>query len=248
MITLRMVAIAVAILVGIPITGVVADHLGSFPGGDPWQEAEAAVNATVRDIELVEPPARFDRIIDAGMPEQVVEGHTVFATIEIPVAINRSEWNVSVVGSISCDLDTRAEGEFFGGVPFPTRIEEGFVRCQVGEQVFLSPDPFMEPGHFSGSVTPFTPTSSWQAEAPNGELIDVHEYSFGVTRMLDDGTLQTERQYAWSVPLTTPWIHTNGKLKDWYCPIPEERLAEMGKTDFWAYHESDLPTYFWSAS
>lgn len=249
MITLRMVAIAAAILVGTPVLVVVADHLPSIPGGDPLQEARGTINATVDNITFFEPPPKYDRVMPSGMPEQLVEGHIVFATIEIPLAVNRSEWNVSIVGSVSCELREDVRGVFSqGGIPFPTEVGPGVVRCQVGEQIFVSPDPFMEPGHTNAAVTPFTFSGTSQAEAPNGEIIDVHEYFFDVTSLGDDGSVRTERMYAWSVPVLEPFLLPDGTVKNWYCPIPEARLSEMGQTDFWAYHESELPKQFWATT
>lgn len=248
MITLRMVAIAVAMLVGIPVAIVAADHMPDVPGGTV-HEAEAEARAMVTDIALIDPPDRYVRAENEFRPEQLVEGHIVFITIDLQRVLVEENFTFDIVGNVSCDFGASGEGEFFLGLPWPTDVDEGFVRCQAGDKIFVTPDPFIEGDDvgFGSTVTPFVPVSTSTAKAPNGETIDVEEYAFDVITYDAQGAATSKTYSAWSVPVLQPWTHTDGSTKSWFCPIPEDRLREMGVSMFNAYHESELPSEYWAS-
>lgn len=244
MITLRMIGIAVAILLGLPIATVLADHVPGHvqvPGGE-LVNAGAREAGRISDIVLIRPPPTYERTGNEFRPEQVVEGHIVFVTIDIQLVEKVSNFTFDIAGNISCELHSSGEGEFFGGiVPVPRQFDEFHEECEAAGVVFVTPDPFID----SQNADP--PTSAalqpngrtFQRQAPNGEWIEITEYEF--TKPETDWMGETtgmKTYYAWSVPTITPWTHDDGSTKKWFCPIPEDRLGEMGETHFTAFLES----------
>lgn len=241
MITLRMLAIASAILVSLPIGFALAHHAADHvlvPGGEVVNYGLEAA-AHVRDITLVEPPGNYDRVSPEKVSEQLVEGHTVFVTWDIQRVHNATPWSADVVGSIGCDPHVNVSGEYWGPDLFwPTRVDEAHVECWANGTVIVTPDPFydsddaqessMQP---TGRTIPFT--------TPTGQTGHATEYVYEAvsTDWLGESTSRT--LYAWSVPVLDPWLHSDGGTKSWYCPLPVDRLQEMGITTFTARFESD---------
>lgn len=235
MITLRMLWIAAAIVVGLPIGFGLADHaIGHFevPGGEVVNGGLEAA-AEVTDIVLLDTFTTYDRVAVHNWPEQLVEGHTVFVTLDIPIVPNVTNWTANIIGDISCATYTDVEGHYFMGLPIiPSRINQAHAECQAGGLVFVTPDPFYNSSntyggsfHLTGFEYPFT--------APNGQSGVAKEYAYDVVET-DPWTFQQKQStwYAWSVPVLEPWTHTDGSTKQWYCPIPVKRIDEMGVDHF----------------
>lgn len=243
MVTLRMVCIAVALLLGGPIAYALAVVPITVPGGEVVNFALDQA-ATVTDIDIIEPPRKLDRAVLHNAPEQLVEGHTVFLTITIPVTANVTNFTADIVGNVSCQTNSSIEGEFIGPgdiVPFPRRINELHEECHAAGRTFVTPDPFVNSSgqeivsamlQPNGNVVRYT--------APSGQLVDVTEYYYDVITIDWLGAQTSHHLYAWSAPVLDPWTHTDGRTMNWYCPIPDDRLAEMGIHEFSARHESEM--------
>lgn len=233
MITLRMLWIAVAILVGLPLGFGLADHaIGhiTVPGGEVVSLAGHTA-ATVTDIILADPPQTYKRAAVHNWPEQLVEGHTVYVQLLIPLIPDVENFSVDIIGDISCQHHVNASGPYFLGIPIPNRVHEAHVECRFGETVVVTPDPFydsnrtyqtsMEP---TGVEIPFV--------APNGIEGVATEYRYWSIEEDWLGVQTAHVRYAWAVPVMDPWVHEDGSLKRWYCPIPLARMEEMGVTHF----------------
>lgn len=251
MITLRMLAIAVAILVGLPISFALADHaIGhvTVPGGEVF-DTYAEVAAWVTDVELIEPPGTYDRAVRHNAPEQLVEGHTVFVTWDIPLVKNVTNWTANIIGNVECRHKADWEGVYWQGVvPVPTRVNEAHVECEAGETMIMTPDPFMDSSNAFGSsnfhFSPAAPTGQRiPFTAPNGRVAEAVEYEYVVTGIDWLGNEFTRTQYAWEVPILESWAHSDGRPRNWYCPIPEARLTEMGLSQFLVFHQRDAPEW-----
>lgn len=235
MITLRMLWIAVAIVAGLPIGLGLADHaIGHFevPGGEIVNGGLDAA-ATVTDIVLLEPIVTYDRVAVHNWPEQLVEGHTVFVTADIPVIPNISNWTADIAGDIRCETHTEAEGSFFQGLPIiPRRINEAHAECHAAGMVFVTPDPFYNSSNTYGGSMRLTGLE-YPFTAPSGQSGVAKEYAYDVVQT-DPWTLEQLQTtwYAWSVPILDPWTHTDGSTKRWFCPIPVARIDEMGVDHF----------------
>ncbi|HET6404548.1 MAG TPA: hypothetical protein VFH78_07865 [Candidatus Thermoplasmatota archaeon] len=239
-----MLGIAVAILVGLPIGLGLADHaIGHFavPGGE-LVNAGLEAAATVTDIVLLDTFTTYDRVAVHNAPEQLVEGHTVFVTLDTLLLPNITNWTADIVGNVECATHVNGEGSFFAGLPIiPRRINEAHVECKAAGIVFVTPDPFYNSSQSYSS--PMEPTGvEIPFVAPNGVRGVATEYSYNVVRV-DPWTLQqtSTTWYAWSVPLLEPWTHVDGSTKRWYCPIPVARIHEMDVTHFTGWVQDTPP-------
>lgn len=238
MITLRMLGIAVAILLGIPLAFGLAQLPIIVEGGEIVDASEDAAFA-VTDIVLADPPQTYDRAAVYDWPEQLVEGHTVFLQILIPLIPNESQFTVDILGDISCQLHANASGPYFLGVPFPNRIHESRVECHAGQTVFVTPNPFYDSDETTGSYSYHTQMEPTGDEipyvTPSGVAGIAREYTYTVISVDELGTATEKRVYAYSVKTVEPFLHTDGSVKRWYCPIPIARLEEMDVSHFDAY-------------
>lgn len=250
MITLRMLAIAAAILIGTPLTFALADHaIGhvTMPGGEAI-DADGRVGAIINDVALVDPPATYARAVRHNGPEQLVEGHTVFVTWDIPLIRQVQNWSADVVGYVECTDHVNVSGEKVLGLPiWPTEIHEAHVECAFGDTVVMTPDPFWDSADTTGSaysVSPAGPTGRrLPFDTPMGVPMEAieHEYLVYGTDWLGNDFARV--QYAWEVPIIESWTHTDGKPRNFYCPIPEEKLVEMGLEQFLVFHKADSPDW-----
>lgn len=240
MVTLRMVAVAVAILVGVPLLAA-ATHTPwhvIVQGGDVASaNAEAYLEAT--NVTLVEAFAHYDRMMVNDLPEQLVEGHTVFLTIEIPLIPNITNWTVDINGDVSCALNESTRGVHGPfGIPIPTRIDRARLECQAAGEVFATPDPFYDSENAfrsslqpTGNVYPFV--------APNGQPSYTEEYTFFTVRDDEFGDAITRIYYAYAAPILDPWVAPNGETKSWVIALPDERLREMDVTEWTVVVDND---------
>lgn len=238
MITLRMVWIAAALLIGPPLV-VAATHDAWHVVVEGGEMAEASAEAMIEatNITLVEATAQYDRVAVHNMPEQLVEGHTVFATIDIPLIRNVTNWQAEVVGDVSCQTNTSTSGVYFFGIPIPTRIDRARVECQAGGRMYATPDPFYDSENtYRSSLRPTGRT--WTDVTPAGQATYTEEYTFTYLREEADGTVTQGDGFVYASPVVEPWLDTNGDGKSWMISIPYAVLAEMG--DRWTIvHETD---------
>lgn len=244
--SIRMFALAGALLLLIPV-GVLAG-----PQSDVYEVA-AEVEARVSNIHLLDPAMNGTPVNVGAMPEQVVEGHTTFVTLEVAVNGTQVQGNITVDGYVECDkhVDVGTSGGFFVGgyfVPYPTGVNDAHVACHVGERVIITPTVYCTVmGDFqcganntniplllrTGNVYPFT--------SPLGQSAYVEEYSFQKTTDDGQGSLVTTTYYAWATPILMPWVNEQGQAQNMMLPIPSERLAAMPGVDhFRALYEDKV--------
>lgn len=251
MINKRMLALAGALLLIVPFGLSRAD-----PKSDVY-EVQSEIEAQVSNVNLLQPAVNGSPINVGVMPEQVVEGHTTFVTIEAEVNGTPVNGTVTVDGFVSCTHHgevTDSGGYWlntpFGTVfvPYPTGVKDVNVECHVGERVIITPTAYCTvTGDFqcgsndtnlpllfaTGNIFPFT--------TPTGESAYAEEYSFD--RVVDDGIggLMTKTYYAWATPILVPWLDDSGAPQNMRLPMPTERLAEMPDVDhFHALYENKV--------
>lgn len=244
MITLRMLGLASAMLLLLPI-GVSALPMmghGDDDGDDGGSifEGSQEVVAEVYDVVLAGlPHEKTYEPESLHEQEQLVEGHTVFVVIDLVARAERTNGSVDVMGMVECKANVTYSGREFWGILLPEHVESAQVRCRADEHVVVSPDPFQDPPaarpQRTDRLVPF--------RIPDGSLGYAEEYSYPVVRQAPDGTEQTLTFYAYKVPIWDQWIDAHGRPKNWYAPLPEDRLREMGVRDFEAYHEKDAPHF-----
>lgn len=240
---IRMFALAGALLLLIPV-GVLAG-----PQSDVYQ-AEAEVEAQVSNIHLLEPQVNGSPINVGVMPEQVVEGHTTFVTIEARVNATKVEGNVTVDGFVNCEYHGEAttSGKLLGLLPYVTGVKDVNVHCHVGDRVIITPTLYCQVmGNFQcGSSTAhfplLTPTGNvYPFTSPTGQAAYIEEYQF--ERTMDDGYggLMTTTYYAWATPILTPWLDEHGHAQNMMLPMPGDRLDAMPDVDhFSALYEDKV--------
>lgn len=237
MINLRMIGIASALLLLLPI-GVMAMPEGGDEGNgdDPLLEGYQELTAAVYDVVLAQMPRERD-LDPASLHEEerLVEGHTVFVVIEVTSHANQTNGTVDIMGMVDCEARATYTGPTFLGIPLPERIERVEASCRVDEYVIVAPDPFSNPplaaAQPTGRLVPFRVPGVGHAYA--------EELSYPVSTTDASGWTTTETFYAWKVPIWQPWIDAHGRPKNFYAPIPEDRLLEMRVNDFEVYHEKD---------
>lgn len=243
MITLRMLGLASAILILLPI-GVSALPDGvttSEDDGESVIEGSQEVAAEVYDVVLARMPREKEYDHETFREEeQLVEGHTVFVVIDVGSRFNDSNGSVDIMGMVECKAEVSYSGPTFLGIPLPERVDRAHVRCRADEHVIVTPDPFQNPP----LARPVPTDRLIPFRGPTGELAYAQEYSYPALRQDPDGTQEEATFYAWSVPIwSEPWLDTHGRPKNFYSPIPEDRLVEMGVEDFKVYHQKDAPHF-----
>lgn len=238
MINPRMIGIASALLLLLPIgvmampdEGDEAPHEGGSGAGG-HQEA----TATVYDVVLARMPR--EKVYDAGSyheEERLVEGHTVFVALDVAYRSNDTDGTVDIVGMVDCEAEASYSGPTFLGIPLPERVDGVHAGCRIEEHVIVAPDPFR-----------YEPQA---AAAPTGRLLpfDVpgvghayaEELSYPVRLRAPGGAEDTATFYAWKVPIWQAWTDDHGRPKNFYAPLAEDRLAEMGVGEYRVYHEKD---------
>lgn len=248
MINLRMLAIASAILLALPVGMAAWDEYGSGTENDERTVVGSTLEAvaTVTDVVLAELPR--EKIYDPASfreKENLVEGHTVFVTIDLEYRFNQTNGTIDIMALVECKANTRFTGPVYslpfglGEVTIPNRVEEAHAECRVHDEVIVSPDPFQNP-----PLARPTPTGrDVPFNAPNGQPAVAREYSYPVRIDMPDGTARYETFYAYGAPLMEPWVDHQGRLKSFFCPLPEDRLVEMGVSDYQVYHQKDAPHF-----
>lgn len=246
MLTLRMLALAAALLLGTPlvIAALPNDAEPDVDGGE-LVNRNLAAGAQVVDVVLADMPGRVEGRTGAFGNETLVEGHSVFVTLDIEIRLNQTNGTVNVTGFVECSHYADVEVQYFdtvvGDVPFPTRIDRAGADCRVGERVFATPDPFYEPEvqnsglYPTGRLVPFT--------TPTGEVGYLEEFAFDLVRENEWGDVSEETYYAFAAPVYAPWLHRDGRLKSFVMPIPTDRLGE-GMNDFTIVLEDDPGLFF----
>lgn len=238
MISLRMLGIASALLLLLPI-GVAAIPYGDEGEGTVVEGTQEVV-AEVYDVVLANLPE--ERELDPSTlqePEQLVEGHTVFVVIDVKTRPREANGSVDIMGMVECRANATYSGRTFLGIPLPERVDRAQVRCRIDEHVIVSPDPFQDPPAGRPTATdrliPF--------RIPGVGTGYAEEFAYPVVRQRADGSEETLTFYAWKVPIWDAWVDGHGRPKNFYAPIPEDRLLEMGVGDFKVFHERDAPHF-----
>lgn len=243
MINLRMIGLAAAILLFIPV------GMAAWPDDDPNDGAavtEYVVDAAfeVTDVAIANLPREKAYDPDSFQEtERLVEGHTVFVTIDLEYDYVEANGTIDIWGDVHCSYDASAPGRSYTiplgpySVPIvvPERVDHARAQCTVMGQTVVMPDPTQ-----GMPMSQPTPTGrQFPYETPNGARASAVEYEYLAER--PDGAVTT--LYAWLVPLHEPWLDFEGRPKNFYCPIPEDRLVEMGLEDFKVYHQQDAPLF-----
>lgn len=243
MINLRMIGLAAAILLFIPV------GMAAWPDDDPGDGravTEYAVEAAfeVTDVAIANLPR--EKVYDRESfheTEQLVEGHTVFVTIDIEYSYVEANGTIDIWGDVHCKYDAHAPGREYRipvgpyevPIVIPESIDRARAECTVAGQTVVMPDPAQ-----GVPVSSPAPTGrEFPYETPLGERGSAVEYRY--TAMRADGTTTT--LYAWLTPIHKPWLDFDGRPKNFYCPIPEDRLMEMDLEDFKVYHQQDAPLF-----
>lgn len=236
MVTLRMFALAAALLLGTPLA------LAVLPvGGGDVLDAYAEVVATVEDVTLVEPLVPVTGRAGDVRGETLVEGHTTFVTLDVYVWRNATQGHVNITGFVECHHQADVNVSYwFGVVPVPNRVDKVEAGCRVGEHVFVMPDPFMPPNAYL-SAPPSRTGEVFVYETPMGETTYAEEYVYTIVTPDAWGEPVVERRYAFSTPVHEPWIHTDGRPKSFLLPLPEARLLEMGLDHYQVVLEDEVP-------
>jgi hypothetical protein len=237
MINLRMIGLASALLLLLPIGVMAMPDDGDEPPSDGsgvggYQE----VTATVYDVVLAQMPR--EKEYDAGSyheEERLVEGHTAFVVLDVTYRYDQGNGTVDIMGMVDCKAEASYTGPTFLGIPLPERVDKVEAGCRVDEYVIVAPDPFAyEPQAAAtptGRLLPF--------DVPGVGHAYAEELSYPVRVQAPGGASETVTFYAWKVPIWQTWIDHHGRPKNFYAPLAEDKLAEMGIQDYRVYHEED---------
>lgn len=235
MINLRMIGLASALLLLLPI-GVMAMPDDDAPDDGSGVGGYEELTATVYDVVLAEMPR--EKVYDAGSyheEEQLVEGHTVFVVLDVTYRFNDTNGTVDIMGMVDCKAEASYSGPTFLGIPLPERVDGVHAGCRVDEYVLVAPDPFAYPplaaATPTGRLLPF--------DVPGVGRAYAEEMRYPVRLQAPDGASETATFYAWKVPIWQTWTDAHGRPKNFYAPLPEDKLAEMGVGDYKVYHEKD---------
>lgn len=192
-------------------------------------EAGGKVSAWVEDIVFANGTQDYEFGEHPMMTEQVVEGHTTYVLLErIGQPVNRSA-QFNITGFVRCDYVAEGSWDYaFGIVPVPRKVDRAGVECDNGHRVIITPS--MLDSASSGPMT--TTGRQIPITTPLGETGWLEEYVFTATHEDPWSGTVARDYYAWSAPVFTPWIHDDGRMKNLWLPLPEDRLAEMGLENF----------------
>ena len=214
MVNRRVFASAAAIAIFLAL-GVVGD------GHQEILEYSARVVAELTDIEGV--PLEivlYERVIPMT-PEELVEGHTVFATMNIELIPHKVAKEVNVAGLVECRYDII-------GVQVPSlAIERIYAECNVGGSIWLSDPDSAQPT----SRHDLEPTGrEYLVDPPDGgEPSLVVEYAYWSPRTDEDGLERYERVYCWET-FVRP-VATNPRTDkpfNFVARVDLDRMEEMG--------------------
>ena len=232
----RMPAIAAALFLLVPV--------GIGTGQDPILDLWGEASAIVTNIELL--PPQQNKTYDPNeffAHEQLVEGHTTFATIEFRANVTVDAGNYTIDGTVECKDHIRGRGPVIFGFVIPGTVDEAHVECRVGQRVIITPDPFTgDPGFLGGggggggggsggSAPAYAPTGEVRPiRTPNGQFGYIEELVFE-----HDG----KTWYAWATTVMKPW-ERDGTLKNFIAPLPTDKLRLNDAASYRVILESDL--------
>lgn len=233
MFSTRSYALAAALLLvptGYAWAGEVQDALGGFwSDPDDYVGYSGRVAGWVENVTFADPPRRAVFPPWELIPEEVVEGHTTFVTIQRTAKAVEQDGHLNITGFVSCTYGVDANHSFAAGaVPVPRRVNRAWVDCGHGTRVVVSPGLAA-----TSSAGPMTPTGRLvPVETPSGERGFAEEFVFAVTEEAWDGTLVSHDRYAWATPVFPAWVHHDGTVKNFWMPLPLDRLEAMGIREF----------------
>jgi hypothetical protein len=219
--------------------GVADDMWNIWTEPEDYIEYSGRVSGYVENITFADPPPPRHEYPPSNLTrEQLVEGHTTFVTLQrTPKAIER-EGNVNITGYLNCQYGVDANTSFLlGFVPVPRTINHAWVDCGNGARVVITPGLAA-----TQSASPLTPTGTYiPCETPDGQQGYAEELVFTANEALPDGTLMAREYHAWATPVMTTWTHHDGTTKNFWMPLPRDKLEAMGIHEFHAQLETDLP-------
>ena len=243
MLNLRNTALAAALILAFAMSA------NADPYSDVY-EASGSVVAEVSNIKLIEPAYKYNVSKGELVPENLVEGHTVFVTMDIAAEATPVEGHIEVEGYVHCEheANTTQTSYYLLGVPVPVVSSVNYVRarCDVYEGLVATPTiycqvtgdwdcdppafgaaPVMVP---TGTILPFV--------TPDGQQAEAEELTFVATPPGEDAPRSF---YAYRVPILLPWVDAeDGLARNMHIPIPYDRLFEMDTWDFKFLHEDSV--------
>jgi len=230
MVNFRMLGLASALLLLLPVAA------WANPNDPSSYVVEGGAEGLLQVTDVALADLGAPRAIDPSSThaqERLVEGHTVFAVIDITTHVLNDTGNFTVDGLVSCSA--HAEGPtrgitlpFVGKVYYPTRVDDVTVDCLEQHRVVVIPSPFQT----SSSYTPLHPTGVvTRYQTPNGDVGYEEEYAFFEQWSDAEGVHQAPR-YAWAVSAHPAWTKADGHAKNLMAPLPADRLHEMGLHGF----------------
>lgn len=245
MLNLRNVTLAAALLLALAV-GAYAD-----PYSDVY-EASAEVVAEVSNIKILEPATKRVAWTDPIEHENLVEGHSVFVTMEINATRVPVEGNADVIGHVECDVSKGTKTSMYvvtipmpAGqppktveVPVVTEVNYVKARCSLYGGLIVTPTiycqvtgdwdcdpPAMQSAPVmapTGRVIPYV--------TPDGQHAEAEELTFIAT---PPGEESPRSFYAYRVPILLPWGDAEDfQIRNLQAPIPYDRLFEMDVWDF----------------
>ena len=238
MINIRMFAIAGALFLIVPV-GVMAGPL------QDTVDAAVQEGASVTNIDVLRPAQKCAPISGDLRPEQLVEGHTTFVTMDAVSDCKVLEGNVTVDGLVHCEThgSLRTSWIYVAGVAVPivTHVDGASEECNLGGRVVVTPTIYctltgdaqcnFSPANTQSAPIMFPTGNSIPVMSPDKQYGYAEEYSFAA----GDRTY-----FAWATPIMRPWIDPAGHMKDFLVPVPAERLREMDTSDFHIVFEDQV--------
>lgn len=245
MFSIRTLWIAAALALFGPIVGFALSQ--SIPNdGDPQDtvvHTQGDVQAYVTNVTALRPPD--SRPYDPNSlvkTERLVEGHTVFTTIEITRQGNLSRGTVNLTGDIHCWYDVGSDtwvipvlGIF--NVAIPTRLDHASAECTWDDKVIIHPQVGVP--LYDAMLVPTGRT--WVTESPLGDPAVITEYSFQAPVNETDGTQVLKTFYAWSAPVLPAWVSPDGHEMRWIAQIPDDTRMAAGENELHCEPWSALP-------
>ncbi|GEM_PF-4565898 len=239
MVNVRMLALASALLLLLPLYAWAAPD-----PSDPTSllvEGGAKQLLTVSNVTLVQPPQQ--RVVDPNSTyghERLVEGHTVFAVIDLKSSPVADEGSIDISAMVNCTAETRVHYDRFLGVPIPDGVETTTLQCLENATLVAIPDPISTSD--SASMSPLAPDGEvYRYVTPTGEVGYETEYSYEYRHADAGGHWRSETRYAWAVSPSKPWTDASGASKDVYVTLPTARLEQMGVRSFHVLDARALP-------
>lgn len=162
-------------------------------GGEEIFEYGARVVAEVTDIDGVPIDVSLTRGEAPPSHEQIVEGHTVFHTMDIIPPAPANQTAINVVGLVECRYE-------IVNLTIPSfAVDRIWAECNVGGSIYTT-EPKSTPPNSPSDLQP----TGWEKLVPRpdtGELVHTIEYSYWTTRVASDGSRESVLAYCWETTI-----------------------------------------------